>query len=362
MGGTQSKSSIDVLNSISSSVTQNIVKSCSTAATQNQLIQIQNVAGDVDLTGTSQKQGTSINSECLFSSNTQADLQNKLAQDLVNKADASGFPIVSALGSTKADAIINLKNQFSSSVNQSDLQQSITTSLQQQQISVANVGGNVIAKGINQDQTSEIVAKSIMQSSGYASVINDLAQKIDQKSTSSESIFGNFFSNISSYFLIGMVVVGLIFFIIFMWIMYKLFFSSNNDTSPFIPQQMMSNNNPYNMPNTLTPSYDLTQNAISPQFPQMTTPIMPQQMMPQQFNTTMIPLSTTPQQLMPSVISPELNTSITPQNLNTTITPNQMTLPSELPLSTSVIPQQLNTTMMTPQPMTFPNQLTMTPQ
>ena len=54
--------------------------------------------------------------------------------------------------------------------------------IQDQELSVEDVDGNVVMKGVTLDQQSKLVAESIIESKAYTSSTNDLASVIDQTS------------------------------------------------------------------------------------------------------------------------------------------------------------------------------------
>ena len=88
MGGTSSKTTVDILNSVAVSASMRTVQSCTTAASQNQLIQLQAV-GDVTLGDINQNQGVSVNTECLFSTAKKNEMAASMSNDIVAKLSAS---------------------------------------------------------------------------------------------------------------------------------------------------------------------------------------------------------------------------------------------------------------------------------
>lgn len=186
MGGTVSKNNLETLNQIAIDVTQQTTSRCVTTSTQQQLIEATNVAGDVVIEGSTLSQGSTIDMECLLSADTQSKIQSNIANEISQYADSQGQGMISALGSTKAEASANIKNMFESKVKLETLQESITKSMQVQAIRATNVGGNFVVRNVNMSQLASVVAKTIIKSTSYSDVINEIANKLDQKATAKE--------------------------------------------------------------------------------------------------------------------------------------------------------------------------------
>lgn len=183
MGGTSSKTTVDILNSVAVSASMRTVQSCTTAASQNQLIQLQAV-GDVTLGDINQSQGVSVNTECLFSTAKKNEMAASMSNDIVAKLSASSEGFLKSFGGSHSDAVTNIKNMFTAAVNMVDIQNNVTSSMQRQTLSV-NAGGNLVAGNISQSQTAEIIAKSIVESKNTNKVIQDIANAVDQNASSS---------------------------------------------------------------------------------------------------------------------------------------------------------------------------------
>lgn len=229
MGGTTSKNTLDVLNQIALDVAQSNTSRCVATATQQQIIEASNVAGDFILDGATLSQGVSINMDCLLRSDTQAKIQSEISTQIAQYADSQGQAMLSALGKTSAEAAANIKTLFSSSVKLDTLNESITKSLQVQTIRGVNIGGDMIVKNVTMSQTADVVAKALIQSSSYAEVINTVAQAIDQKSSAKEeSPLQGLFDMISGgmWLVIGLVVAAAVVVVVFI----RYFFNSGAAT------------------------------------------------------------------------------------------------------------------------------------
>ena len=222
MGGTTSKTTSEVLTDEAVSVSMKTIMSCALSASQSQLIQLNNVKGNVTITGTSFKQGASINMQCLMNASKQADISNAVAASLAQSANASGQAVLSAFGKTQSEATSNIKTMISSSINADTSMQVSTNLSQSQSITASNIGGSVVIANVSLDQSAQATSYALMQSSAYASAINDVANKIDQSSSSKETtIFGELANAIGTtvevVLIAGVLVSGaVVIFIIFM--------------------------------------------------------------------------------------------------------------------------------------------------
>ena len=223
MGGTQSKTTSEILTEIAINVTQENIARCIQAATQDQLIEVHRVAGDVTISGTTMEQGMSVDMQCTMSSEMQSDLQAKIAAAVSQYANAEGIALLSALGSTEATVENDIAGIFDAHVRQTNLQEAVQQSMQKQGVIVTDVGGNAVIRNVSMKQTMEVMAKAIITSSGYTSAIADISNKIDQSAKAKEtgpldSLFKMIGNITTGWFImiIGIVLVGgliLIFFL-----------------------------------------------------------------------------------------------------------------------------------------------------
>lgn len=230
MGGTTSKSTFQQLTDISTDVTTKTIMSCSTAATQNQMISLQNVKGDVNISGVNMNQGASINMSCIMSTDMQSQISTQVAAAIAQTAESKGQAVLSALGRTKSEAQTNIQTMIRNNitnVTQSDISASIS---QSQSITAANVGGNVVIANVSMEQSAKIVAQALMSTSAYQVAINDSATKMDQSSKSTEEnpvagIIKSIGSAISSVMSAPIMIIGgIILFIVLIIIIFKFVF------------------------------------------------------------------------------------------------------------------------------------------
>lgn len=186
MGGTSSKTTAQVLTEVSTQVTTDSIMTCTSIATQEQMIAFNNVKGDVTISNVNMTQGVAVDLNCVMDSNKQADIANKVAEAIAQQAESKGQAVLSALGSTKAEATSNIKNQLMTGISANTKTELDAQINQQQTISATNIGGSVVASNITMDQGATMIASSLMKTATYSSVINESATKMDQKSSSEE--------------------------------------------------------------------------------------------------------------------------------------------------------------------------------
>lgn len=231
MGGTESKSTVEILNSISIDVVQQAISRCVQSATQQQLISARNVAGDVTIEGTSMKQGSTVNMSCAMSASMQSDIQQKVANAIAQYAETEGVALLSALGSTRSEAATNIASIFSTRVEQTTLQENVQQTLNSQTIEATDIGGKLVIRNTTMEQTISMVADAIINSSGYSSAISEIANKIDQTTKAKETgPLDTFFSMVGGLFsswvmmVVGIIVVAGLCFIFFA----KYLFTTDN--------------------------------------------------------------------------------------------------------------------------------------
>lgn len=196
MGGSSSKSTVSKLTDIALNVVNKNIQSCVTSATQSQLIKIQNVHGDVDLSGTTQKQGISIDMKCAFSSATQNQIQDQLSSEISNLSKSTTGDITS--GKASSVSTTDIKEILKSNINNENISQQVSTAIQQQTISVLNVGGSVTAANINQEQGITMVTNAIVNSEQFTTALTKVADRIDSTATSeSKGIFTSLFDMVN---------------------------------------------------------------------------------------------------------------------------------------------------------------------
>ncbi len=222
MGGTQSKNTSEVLTEIGTDIAMESAMKCTSSATQQQLLEFGKIAGDFTLSDASFKQGASIDMQCMMDNSTQADIASKLGNQVAQVASSKGQAALSALGNTKSQVSSNIKNKIMNNISNTTTQEMINSINQTQKIGAQEVGGSVVIQNLDMDQSANIIAKGLMESESYNSVIQEAATAIDQASSTEEttimdSIFGSFSKTmIASAIIAAVVGIVIIVFIVYM--------------------------------------------------------------------------------------------------------------------------------------------------
>jgi hypothetical protein len=183
MGGTNSKSSIDALNSVAMSAVQTTTQTCVNTLNASQIIALK-AAGNITTGDISQTSAVSVDFSCLFSAQKQSDIQNAMADAIAQKAEAmSAGAISSIFGHNSTEATTTLRNVFSASVNMSTIQQAVNATVSQQKIG-ADAGGNIIMGNITQNMSVQMVSKVIVDDAQVQAIVSKVANKVDSSASS----------------------------------------------------------------------------------------------------------------------------------------------------------------------------------
>ncbi len=219
--GTQSKTTTEVLNDMSTTAIMKSTMSCVAQATQNQMLLLGNVAGTVNLTNVNLEQASTVDVSCLMTAEKQNEMAQNVSATLQQYAESQGEAALSALGKTSADVMSALKNKITSNVDAST-ETAIRAALNQNQtVKVVNVGENVIAANLTMSQQASEVSKAVVDSKAYSDVINSVANTVDQAAATKEinpiaSIWGTVIGGVSDivsgpgFIIIAVVAIGII--------------------------------------------------------------------------------------------------------------------------------------------------------
>lgn len=200
MGNTNTKSSIDVVNSMAIRSIQETIQNCTTTATNNQLIDLGYVVGDVTIDGLTQKQGISVKMDCVLESNTTNKMAANIASVIKQYADAESEGLLVPPGGTEVEVISNIENDLEIAMRQTDAQESVSEATNNQTIQAAYVGGNFVLKNVTMDQSIQMVATSIVKSTKVQETLAGILADLDQKSTATskgtDAIIGDTISSI----------------------------------------------------------------------------------------------------------------------------------------------------------------------
>lgn len=218
MGGTTSKARSEIISNLAISAVQETVQNCVTNATQQQIIDVGYVGGNVDISGSTFKQAMSVDLSCVMNSKNSSEISAAIANVIVQNANAESEGLLVPPGGTEAEVITDLENNLSVALRQSDIQNSISNVSSEQRITFGYVGGNFIGKNMSFDQTASVIAKSIVSAekvqSIIASVANDITQVAESKSKGADAVFadmiGNIFSGIGLMIMLPLIILVIV--------------------------------------------------------------------------------------------------------------------------------------------------------
>lgn len=186
MGGTTSKTTREELYDITTKALSKVTQKCFSSASNEQIMKVENVKGDVNITDTSFHQYAVIDMTCLLNTLKDTNVQQQLASTVIQDAESKGIGLVSALGNTKAEAISALHSKFQQNtqvITESNVQNIITN---KQKMEVVNIEGNVTISRSKFKQTSDISMRAVIDNTEMSTTLTDIATSSDQKSKSTE--------------------------------------------------------------------------------------------------------------------------------------------------------------------------------
>ena len=186
MGGQQSKNTSEVITDISVNVAMDSIMTCTTSASQSQLLSLQNVRGNVTISDVSMKQGASISTTCVMDANKQNEIAGAVSSAISQHAEAKGQAVVSALGRTRSEVESKIYNKLTNNISAITSMELNSQIKQIQAVTAENIGGNVVVANLSMEQSAELVARALMKTQSYSSVINETAQAIDQVTKTEE--------------------------------------------------------------------------------------------------------------------------------------------------------------------------------
>jgi hypothetical protein len=231
--GTKAKSTVNVISETAVNASMRTIQSCVITGSQDQTIDLGYVSGDLDLNNVRQVQTSTINLSCLQQSNKKNELLDNMSNSIVQQAEAKGQAVLSLLGSTKGEALTNIRSSLNVSINMDSIQNNIISMAQSQKIKVAYVGGNAKLTNVSQEQTMKLVLDSFQSAVANNSIVKKMAASIDQKSAAEEknplSFITDFFGGIANTI---MLIVAFFIFLIILIVTLPMMLSSRSSQTP----------------------------------------------------------------------------------------------------------------------------------
>jgi hypothetical protein len=118
----------------------------------------------------------------------QADIQAAISSKLAQEAHATGVAGLGWAGNTKSETAAKIRSKFAVKYNQADINRSVSTVTQTAGAKFGTIQGDwTIDEGISITQSANAIAEALLQSDSYASVISEITNDIEQKSTATEA-------------------------------------------------------------------------------------------------------------------------------------------------------------------------------
>jgi len=176
MGGSESKTTTEVVNETVQSVLFETVQSCKGPLSQEQVISVKNCKNCL-ISGVSMKQMASIDVKCFQKSSKSADFQNKLQLALSQMAESqtSGF----AVSKSESENINRTVNKITQTV-QDKVAQECVVSVAQRQAIMIDGSQNVVINDVTFNQTANAILECVQSSETLSRSVNDLSLQIDQ--------------------------------------------------------------------------------------------------------------------------------------------------------------------------------------
>jgi len=213
-GGSKAKSITKVVNDNAINIVQRSINECKGSVSQSAVINIDTIEGNVEIGNWSSDQVATVKTDCLMEAKKQGEIQQKLAQMLAQEAHARGVAGAGWMSNTKSTTIANIKNKFETNFKQEDINRAISLSTQEVGFRATTVEGNFSVGNIDWTQSTEVIAKGILNSESYSKVMNEITTDIEQKSTATEtSIFSGL--GMGMWLLFGFIAIIVIFVLMF---------------------------------------------------------------------------------------------------------------------------------------------------
>lgn len=177
MGGSNSKSVVNLTSEIITRVSIKIGARYETSIKQDQKTVIVN-NGFSFWDSTNMKQSSTINSQAMMQSNVSAELKNELFNELKNAATTEGIAVLDAFGNTRSEAETNMKQTIDSTVQISSILETVNKIEQNQDFARFNNGVSIYAS-LDQIQGAEIFAEAVLKSFNDAGVFNKMENNIE---------------------------------------------------------------------------------------------------------------------------------------------------------------------------------------
>lgn len=181
MGNSESSTTVNSLSEVITNVAMSTVQDCVVVSEQAQSDTYVN-NGFTLWSGTTLEQQTEVRSQCFSDVKRQAELQNKIIQEISQATSATGMALLPAFGDTKSSATTNLTSLVENNITMSNIQKSYNGIKQGQ--TVDHVNNQVwLVRNVNLKQGAEVFAAATLQEVQKAGILTDIEKYVDQTSS-----------------------------------------------------------------------------------------------------------------------------------------------------------------------------------
>lgn len=212
MGNEDVKSTIDtdIVNDTVIDILMEDKNFCAGVISQDQQINWVS-AEDIIIDGKiSQTQSAVLDVNCVMRTEKQAEIQQVLANVLAQHAVAQKKGFLPSYGNTESEIRTNILNKLRTNVTQSNVQEAVSNIVQKQKFLLTTLQGIEIGDNavIEQSMDARATLKSILESKGYASVINSVNNEVQNTAEATADTKLNLFGGIG---LMVIVLIAIIF-------------------------------------------------------------------------------------------------------------------------------------------------------
>lgn len=201
MGGknSKSKSSIEILNDATVSITEQLINNCVASIQQDINVNLGPITGVFDMSGTNISQGAQIDLRCALSNQKKSEISYAVSNYLTNTAEANGSLVQLGWGDTKSQAMTNIQNRFNTAMTNVTENTVSATIRQNIGFNVEEVSGVFIMRNATIEQSAKAVAQSITHQLMQTGVFHELSSTLEQNTESGQSgLFGSLFGDMDT--------------------------------------------------------------------------------------------------------------------------------------------------------------------
>lgn len=184
MGGSESKTTLEVLTKQISNIAMNVSQSCEVQSDQKQKLNVKNTGlrlwGDYRL-----EQKTDIQQSCFTDTKKETDLQNQIIQAISQASTSSNVALLGAFGKSESKAETKLRNIIKSKVTMSNIQSAYSSIRQRQSANFSN-SGIIGFERADLVQGSQLFAAATLQVMDQAGIFNTIDNHIQQTSAATQ--------------------------------------------------------------------------------------------------------------------------------------------------------------------------------